>query len=473
MQLKHIPAENESAALIIGLSDEGERVTAAGCRISTQPGTVMNIWAKSQDNTKNTNLINKVTASGHISVTEHTHINIAFQNTSMAFEQFIIDSDFASFTIKSRRYVNFKDAGFFIPDSLPQNLIPLYTAHMSHKLERYQQFVDAGIPKEDARFLLPYCLFSNILCSINASEFIAMLRKMLYGKGAKYPEIRHYGEQLLQQAQELIPGIMMDFEKRSADYKDSIHLDTIHISHPQQQGAMTPYTELINYTPNASHKIAVEELKNQFSITRTAADNILKNNPHLIDKIIDQLVMLDDPTSLKLAHYEFCYHNVSIASLTHFTRHRIQARIIPDFVDFNHEIYVIPPTIEADPELKEIYIQEFQDTIREYNAMKLMDVDESDLIYYLLGGNCVTISSDMTAYELKHFFSLRTCNRAQWEIRDFAGWALSLVYERDPKLFKRFGPACIRGNCPEGKMTCGKCAEVRKKYADRQAFTRS
>ena len=64
-----------------------------------------------------------------------------------------------------------------------------------------------------------------------------------------------------------------------------------------------------------------------------------------------------------------------------------------------------------------------------------------------------------------NFFAHRCCNRAQWEIRDVAMQMLKLCKEAAPQLFKKAGPPCIRGNCPEGKMSCGKMLEVRKAFA--------
>ena len=71
---------NKSTALIIGMTDTDEKVTAAAGRVSTQEGTALSIWDKSQDKEKNTNLIGKVTASGHTSTVEHTYFQLAFQN---------------------------------------------------------------------------------------------------------------------------------------------------------------------------------------------------------------------------------------------------------------------------------------------------------------------------------------------------------------------------------------------------------
>jgi thymidylate synthase (FAD) len=62
----------------------------------------------------------------------------------------------------------------------------------------------------------------------------------------------------------------------------------------------------------------------------------------------------------------------------------------------------------------------------------------------------------MNARELRHFFAVRCCNRAQWEIRALAWELRGLVRQLAPALFHKSGPGCLYGSCPEGKMTCGK-----------------
>jgi thymidylate synthase (FAD) len=67
----------------------------------------------------------------------------------------------------------------------------------------------------------------------------------------------------------------------------------------------------------------------------------------------------------------------------------------------------------------------------------------------------------MNARELRHFFSLRCCERAQWEIRAMAIDMLRLVRGVAPAIFQDAGPGCLAGPCPEGKLTCGRMVEVR------------
>jgi len=70
----------------------------------------------------------------------------------------------------------------------------------------------------------------------------------------------------------------------------------------------------------------------------------------------------------------------------------------------------------------------------------------------------------MNARELRHFFRLRLCLRAQWEIRALADEMLRLARNKAPHLFADAGPACVTGPCPEGKMGCEQINEARKKY---------
>jgi thymidylate synthase (FAD) len=75
---------------------------------------------------------------------------------------------------------------------------------------------------------------------------------------------------------------------------------------------------------------------------------------------------------------------------------------------------------------------------------------------YVLPNACTTnIMVTMNARELLHFFTMRCCNRAQWEIRMVADLMLEEVIKVSPSIFKDAGPGCVRGPCPEGKMSCG------------------
>jgi thymidylate synthase (FAD) len=86
---------------------------------------------------------------------------------------------------------------------------------------------------------------------------------------------------------------------------------------------------------------------------------------------------------------------------------------------------------------------------------------------FILPNACTTkMIVTMNARSLNNFFAHRCCMRAQWEIRELADEMLKLVWEVAPALFQKAGPSCACGACKEGKMSCGKAAEMKEKYAN-------
>ena len=154
--------QNESGAFILSETKNGERIVSCGGRISTRPGTAVELYKKATDKQKNLNLISKVVASGHKTVLEHHNFNIAFNNVSIFVEQYLIEFRLASYTIKSGRYVNFSNAGFNLPKGFSQEQQSMLKTHYKKMFKFYDKFVAAGIPVEDARFILPYGLKTNI-----------------------------------------------------------------------------------------------------------------------------------------------------------------------------------------------------------------------------------------------------------------------------------------------------------------------
>lgn len=453
---------NKSGAFLVGLSDCDEKVTAAGGRVSTQPGTALGIWAKSQDAEKNANLIDKVTRSGHNSVVEHTYYNLVFQNVSAVVEQFVIEFRLASFTVKSRRYVDFSDAGFYVPAFSDAKMTERYKSHMSALFALYTEFTESGVAKEDARFLLPYCLFSNFFCSVNGREFLHMLRAMLYGRGSKYPEIHALGEMLLMQAREKTPGILRDFEQRNENAKSDIP-DLSFIEMPKRAADKAP-VELLAYTPDAAKHVAQNALIEYTGADTNAAAQAVESQ-ETVEKILSALLKSSRPRALESVNFTLRFNGISLSELTHFTRHRMQSIQIADLQYTDRTKYIIPPAVRDNPDLLEKYCAAFERMHAEYEALRAEGVPETDLVYYQMSGNTVDIVTTMNARELLLFLRLRTCTRAQWEIRAHAVEALRLLRGAAPEIFKFYGPSCFVDKCPEGRMSCGRMAEMQELFS--------
>ena len=125
---------------------------------------------------------------------------------------------------------------------------------------------------------------------------------------------------------------------------------------------------------------------------------------------------------------------------------------------------VVPPSVSADAEALKVFVEQAEAAGLAYEKLLSLGIPKEDARFILPHGGETRIVVTMNARELNHFFALRCCNRAQWEIRDVAWQMLKLAHEAAPALFDECGPECLRGRCPEGKMCCGRMDEVRARY---------
>ena len=198
---------SKSQATIVSWSIAGEEVCASAARISTTQGDALELFEKAQGNPKNQDLIGKVLRSGHRSVIEHAVFSIALQNVSVYVEQYFIECRLASFTVKSRRYVDFSGFGYYIPPALEGPALADYGGYMDGLFSAYQELLELDIPKEDARFLLPYAFCSNFYCTLNARELVRLIQSIRSGRGESVPELLDIARQLAEQLTELFPAL--------------------------------------------------------------------------------------------------------------------------------------------------------------------------------------------------------------------------------------------------------------------------
>lgn len=190
---------------------------------------------------------------------------------------------------------------------------------------------------------------------------------------------------------------------------------------------------------------------------------------------IKKLADLGHASTFEHASFTFAIEGVSRALLAQITRHRIASfsvqsqRYVYQSGQMDSINYVVPPAIRA---LGDAAVEKFDAQMRQMTAWYREWVDAlggkgqsaNEDARFVLPNACETrMLVTMNARELMHFFELRCCNRAQWEIRELAWRMLALCLKAAPNLFGSAGPACVRGACGEGVMTCGVPGEVRKR----------
>jgi len=225
--------------------------------------------------------------------------------------------------------------------------------------------------------------------------------------------------------------------------------------------------------------------------SESGVENILEGlNQEKTEKFLNMLMDLGHESPIEHVSFTFGIEGVSRSLLAQITRHRIASYSVKSqrYVKEGMFTYILPPEIEAVPEAKKVFLETMEQDQKAYDkltsilfqkhfkALTEQGIDEKQAktkaekaaiedARFVLPNACETkMVVTMNARSLMNFFHHRCCTRAQWEIRDLANEMLKLVKEVAPTLFKFAGPSCVRGACPEGKMTCGKAAQMRKAY---------
>ena len=248
--------------------------------------------------------------------------------------------------------------------------------------------------------------------------------------------------------------------------------------------------ELLEYTPNPERVIAAAA---NLCYSAVGVDDIMeKMTPEKTESFIEMLMTLGHESPVEHVSFTFAIEGVSRSLLAQITRHRIASFSVQSqrYVAKDNFEYIIPPAIDAIPEAKKLFVEAMEHDRESYkklgeilaashekeltqagkdpkDAQKAAKKMANEDARYVLSNACDTkIVMTMNVRSLYNFFALRCCERAQWEIRALATEMLRLVKGVSPVLFKNAGPACVRGKCAEGGMSCGKAAQIREKFAN-------
>lgn len=258
---------------------------------------------------------------------------------------------------------------------------------------------------------------------------------------------------------------------------------------------------LLAHTPMPEQTVAMAA---KLCYSATDIENIRDDlTEEKTESFLQMLTELGHASPVEHASFTFGIEGISRACSHQLVRHRIASysQQSQRYVDGTKFEFVTPPEIERNAQARAAYEKvidmqcdayaKIRDAlvvgyIREYSNKELNGTDTEIMenfkqedkarfsqfvkkanedARFVLPNACTTkIVCTFNVRSLNNFFDHRCCNRAQWEIQEVAQQMLMLCKDVAPTLFKNSGPKCIRGACPEGKMTCGKAKEVREKY---------
>lgn len=225
---------------------------------------------------------------------------------------------------------------------------------------------------------------------------------------------------------------------------------------------------LLQYTPDPERTVAlaarlcyspadIDELREKFS----NAD---------IRNFLGKIMSLGHQSVLEHASFTFGIEGISRVTSHQLVRHRVASFSQQSQRYVSHKerfAAVIPPTIAENREAASLFEEQLAALHKVYAKIVEAGIPAEDARYILPNATETKIMVTMNARELLHFFRLRCCERAQWEIRAMAVEMLNLVKSVAPIIFRDAGPGCLVGPCPEGQFCCGKTSEVREFFKTR------
>ncbi len=219
--------------------------------------------------------------------------------------------------------------------------------------------------------------------------------------------------------------------------------------------------KLVNYTRKPLETVTWAALISYWNEWETEAFERIGNED--VKRHLPKILSYGHESILEHAILTFAIEGISRIASHQLVRHRIASYTQQSqrYILLNPEdvekTFVIPDSIKKDSELLEEWKDLMRKSIELYRKTTEKGKHQEDARFILPQAVRTKIVVTMNLRELKHFFGLRACERAQWEIREVAWEMLKEIAKNDelrPIIkWAKLGPRCIHlGYCPEGEL---------------------
>ncbi|MFH1425495.1 MAG: FAD-dependent thymidylate synthase [archaeon] len=359
---------------------------------------------------------------GHGAVLDQSGFVFSLDNLTRASTLFLCGPQYGSHLQQSLRRAT-AERGFHFPEGLNEEA----RAIMESQFKLYDEMQEAGIPAEDARFILPLYTRTTIQTLWNARELMH-LDSMSKREGVP-SEVRDTVKQMIGLAKEVAPRLMAD---RDENYEPL---------------AWMPSSQLF-----AGENKTIENLAE-------ACDEEVALLDHSRVPMSDMAVKMavserDEAEIANLKHYHYSFlARMSLAAFHQATRQRTWDQSVQTLRGaLARGDYVIPPSIE---------LGDFEERYRYLNG-RAMDfafdrLSDPDALGVLPHSLQVVDLIHVNGWNAIYSIGKRTCEKAQWEIRGIAQKMAGLIKGVSPEVGQFAIPQGITyGRCPE-RESCGEC----------------
>ena len=377
---------------------------------------------------------------GHGSVADQNYFTFNIENlTRAATLQLCLPHYLAHLQQSLRRAT--ADRGFYLPKEIRESELSEDAERILKKsFEVYSNLTEKGIPKEDARFLLPLYTKTNIQTSGNARELMNLYHMT---KQNEVPSaVSGVVNEMIEKAGEIAPNLLKDW---------GYNYETL---------AWYPSSQMF-----ASENKTIDEITQKYNYPNKAVYFEHEISEEAIDKAIQGR---DEAELSNLKHI----HNgnlmqgflmpISIAGFHQSTRQRTWDHSIETIYSAaKRNVAVVPPSVEQS-EYKQEYINQHNEMMQLYKDLIASGVSRKEAIGVVPHSLQMYDLIHVNGWNSIHSIGKRMCTEAQWEIRILANQVAALIKEKNPVLGKYTQPqGVVYGKCPE-RENCGLCEKILK-----------
>lgn len=327
--------------------------------------------------------------------------------------------------------------GFYLPEIIKNSCLGEEVEKtLLGVFDLYEKMKEAGIPGEDARFILPLYAKTNIQTAGNARE-LCHLWQMSHGEGVP-AVVRAVMDEIISQAKKKAPYLFEDF---------GYNYETL---------AWYPSSQLFALTNETINNLIKLHKDNKEKAILLGWMSPVEVTPEMLRKAIENRDEAE-LANLKHAHFEFlvpmsltCFHQ---ATRQRTWNHSLES--IYDTVDqalkAEDKRMVMPPSVRNSGFVS-AFIELHVRLLNLYKELVEMKIPRAEAIGVLPHSLKIYDWIHVNGWNAIHSIGKRTCQEAQWEIR--------LIAQKMARDIKRVAPAFEAWAEPQC-ITYGSCPEVR------------
>lgn len=382
-----------------------------------------------------------------------------------------------SYVQQSQRYVVMSQEGYILPklkapdqaraEALIQEALALY-AEMSTLKEAYKgrprkAHYLYGIPVEDARYILPLLMKTNITVSMSADKLFDLFKLF------HHPNYGVLFEEFHQKLRFCLPptlGKVLD--EQVGEYGDECLVGAFYkekltaLSPKEPVQLISSFTEMdlkagLGAVTSTMSKPPSEVLSGWGEEASVKAQAVAKRVIGYGHTSIAEQAR----TTFGMMFSLVTYHQQVRHRLTKNYREPLKAIIAEE-----DRPVVMPPTIRGSA-----FEERFLALVVAFKAFRShlsAEYDHGQQWYFLLNCDQIKVLIASNARMDQEMLSERICFNAQWEIRALSHAKLLQLRSLSPILYEKALPSCVYGSCKEGAYSCGRAKEMRAIYKAEQ-----